>query len=487
MKADSTYDKNLLCFKIETSILYRYSFVILLAYISITCQAQLSFTNNGQQINNFDGRGVALGDFNNDGTLDAFVANQDVANNLKVYFNDGQGQFTDGGQQLSTPSTWWDTPAVGDINGDGRLEVITGNIVWLNDGQGFFTADTNLIDHSESGELGVEKLIDLNRDSHLDLFAIRNYAAMRMYLNDGSGHFTNSGQHLGDGTIGTGQVAHIATGDINRDGFVDAVTAGWRSDVSDPCPNHVWLNDSLGNFHDSGQLLDVTASHVHGLALGDLNDDGWLDLVMGIQDQTRAGRIYLNDGTGDFSSGTNFGTSAGEKVRLEDFDTDGDLDIFLARSYAPPSQVWLNNGSGSFQNSGVSLGTNATWDGTVGDLNADDKPDIFTVGLIWGGSNTAAPAKIWLNTTLTNLPENELKEVEIFPNPTSGILTISFGENQSHKSIVEIFGIDGKLMDSKIIGNKSSETIDLSANPNGIYLFKITDNNLVINRKVYLY
>ena len=359
---------------------------------AVPAKPGLSFAQSGQQLDKIIGRGIALGDFNGDGHLDAWVANQEES---QVCFGDGRGGFTPSGRHQKVP---WGKPVVGDINGDERLEVITGNIVWLNDGKGQFTAHPELIRMSEDGGLSAVALADLNGDGHPDLFAIRDYAAMRVYFNDGKGHFRDSGQKLGDGTIGKGQLALIALGDINGDGSVDAVTAGWRWEGSTPCPNHVWLNDGKGNFRDSGQTLDEGGSHAHGLALVDLNGDGRLDLVMGIQDEKRSGRVYLNDGKGRFTGGANLAGAGGENLALADFDGDGRLDVFVAAT-RPPSRVWLNEGTGKPRDSGVRLGDRWDWDVAAGDLNGDGKPDAITVGFVNNQGLKAASPQVWLNTS----------------------------------------------------------------------------------------
>lgn len=370
------------------------SIIISVLILNGVLSAQVTFINNGQQLNRFIGRNVALGDFNNDGAIDAFVNNSD---NFLIYFGDNHGQFIDGGQQLTRLSEIYGKPAIGDINKDGRLEVITGTTVWMNDGNGFFSPDTNLIESEIGEELGNSKLADLNGDGNLDLFSIANNA-MRVLFNDGNGHFQDSGQKLGDGTIEGGSIAHLAIGDINGDGFIDAVTAGWRWNGSVSCPNRVWLNDGAGNFTETGQQLEEGQSHVHGLELGDLNGDGFPDLVMGIQDNSRSGRIYWNDGTGNFTGGANIGSRSGENVALVDFNGDGIPDVFVSQS-TPPSRLWLNDGNGNLSDSGVRLGNNCYWDVAVGDFNNDGKPDAFTVGCIWNNNGLSpAPAVIWLNT-----------------------------------------------------------------------------------------
>jgi hypothetical protein len=355
-------------------------------------QAQVSFVDSGQQLNNADGNDVVHGDLNRDGFIDAVVAN---GGDSRIYFGDGRGQFTDSGQRFGGAGS----AAVADVDGDGDLDIVVGSAVWLNDGQGRFTVSNGAIDSSEGGGL-LCRLADLNGDGRPDIFAVRNYDAMRVYLNDGTGRFRDSGQRLGDGTIGTGEVAWAVLGDIDGNGTIDAVTCGWRYTSDQPCANRVWLNDGQGSFHESGQLLDEGLSHVHGLAMGDLNGDGRPDLVMGLQDFNRSGRVYLNDGTGRFVGGANLGGTRGEALTLADFDGNGTLDVFAGNS-APPNRIWLNDGAGVMSDSGLRLGATTVWcwGAAAGDFSGDGKPDVFVVNSQLANTAQGALAQVWLNTT----------------------------------------------------------------------------------------
>jgi hypothetical protein len=365
---------------------------------------EIEFTENGQRnLNPLAGRGVAIADFNGDGSLDAFAVNEDgpEGQGYRVYFGDGHGRFTDSGQGLANPIDWGGKPAIDDINGDGQLEVITGRTVWLHDGSGNFSADTDRFTDPDRAGIGQTELADLNGDGYLDLFGTvfgDKGAEGRVYLNDGQGHFRDTGQRLGQGSQ-----AAVTLGDLNDDGHTDAVITGWRENSSDPSPNRVWINDGKGNFAETGQVLDEDMRHVHGLALGDMDKDGDPDLILGMQ-QAPFARIYHNDGQGRFTAAQTLGTCGVEQIELDDLDGDGSLDVFLACN--GPNEVWINDGQGCFRDSGLRLGSEWSWDVALGDLNGDGKLDAFVVNLAFDLLQAepwyiarGRPAEIWLNTT----------------------------------------------------------------------------------------
>jgi hypothetical protein len=290
-------------------------------------------------------------------------------------------------------------------------------------------------------------------------------------------------------------------GDLNGDGFIDAVTAGWRWNNSVSCPNHVWLGDSLGRFTETGQHLEEGQSHVHGLGLGDLNGNGRLDIVMGIQDASRAGRLYWNDGTGHFTKGANIAGNSGENVELADFDGDGTLDVFMAQS-TPPCRVWLNNGTGTLRDGGVRLGNTCTWDAAVGDFNSDLKPDVFTAACVWNDNGLSpAPAQIWLNTTAwTNVQDMFSKPGQFqlnqnYPNPFNPSTTIRFSLTKpSHAklSIMNVFGQQIKtLQNSFEIAGEHALVWDASDDKNnpvssGVYFYSLQTAEMSIQKKMVL-
>jgi hypothetical protein len=368
-------------------------------------QTRVSFVSNEQELNNFVGRGVALADFNGDGALDAFVVNEaGSSSQFRLYWGDGSGKFSDSGQPWES-SREMAKPIVYDINGDGNKDVIIGRTAWLNDGHGRFTADrSRFLDYDEA-MLWQCQLADLNKDGLIDVFAIamaNGETRGRVYLNDNKGCFRHAGQPLGQNIQ-----AAVSLGDVNGDGFPDAVISGWRNAEADSCPNRVFLNDGRGRFADSGQIFDEDMRHSHGLALGDLDKDGDLDFVLVTQSAPFA-RLLLNDGKGRFTAGPTLGTCQAEKVAVVDLNGDGCLDIFLA--CIGPNEVWLNNGQGGFSDSGLRLGTEWSWEVAIGDINKDGLPDLFVIDL--GVDSAARPekrmqsrfAEVWINTSKGRRP-----------------------------------------------------------------------------------
>ena len=162
--------------------------------------------------------------------------------------------------------------------------------------------------------------------------------------NPTSGVF-GAGDSLGD-SISLG----VSLGDVDGDGDLDAFVAN-PGDTN--APNRVWLNDGGGNFSDSGNSLGDSQSF--DVRLGDLDGDGDLDAFVANAD-IDPNRVWLNDGNGNFSDSNNsLGNSNSHGVSLGDVDGDGDLDAFVA-NLGEANLVWLNDGDGNFSDSGNRLG-----------------------------------------------------------------------------------------------------------------------------------
>lgn len=266
---------------------------------------------------------------------------------------------------------------VGDLNGDGNLDLILANSsahvneVWLNQGVGVFTR-TQVFSGSTS--LAVA-LGDLDGDSDLDAYVANRGAGNTVWLNDGAGVLSDTGQ-----TLGVAKSYDVALGDVDGDGDLDAIVGN-----HDNQNNRVWLNDGTGNFA-GGQVFDNRSSI--GLALGDLDGDGDLDVFFA--NYFSAGNtVWFNDGTGTFvNSGQSLGGRDSSEVALGDVDGDGDLDAVVANRGVGDS-VWLNDGTGSFTLDQSLGGSARTLGVALGDLDGDDDLDAF-----FGGQGYHT---VWLN------------------------------------------------------------------------------------------
>jgi hypothetical protein len=330
---------------------------------------------------------VAVADLDGDGDLDVYLANakNDIPPRDTVWRNNGSGVFGWRGQRLEQGVSL--SVAAGDLDGDGDLDILVIRNrraeVLLNDGTGLFSAGPSTgwgVEHAASAAA----LGDLDGDGDLDAFvsgccgvsgsADRRYRAYTtVWLNDGAGRFTDSGQALGD--LGSWAAA---LGDLDGDGDLDAFVANSASDrdaAGAPRqnePNTVWLNDGAGRFSDSGQRLG--AADTVAAALGDLDGDGDLDAFVG--NVRAADEVWLNDGLGNFSvSGQSLGNADTQRVALGDLDGDGDLDGVADTNDG--AWLWLNDGQAAFTG-----GRQYFWHGpacaaNLGDADGDGDLDLL--------------------------------------------------------------------------------------------------------------
>ena len=311
--------------------------------------------DNGQRLGGFHSEAVALGDLDGDGDLDAFVANSGYVDQTSgsfvpepnlVWRNAGAGGMTDTGQRLGPgPSRG---VALGDLDGDGDLDAFVANgadpgrvppgqpdRVWLNLGNGAFIDSGARLGSADSADVA---LADLDRDGDLDAFVATDGGPDAVWLNDGRAHFRGSGQ-----AIGNGHTWNVGLADLDGDGDVDAYLAGAQDlgALATPQPSEpdrVWLNTGSAGFVDSGQSLG--ADFTIGLALGDIDDDGDVDAVTaGIGP---ANRVWLNQGLGRFApSGQSLGSGNAWGLALADLDGDLDLDFYQSKP-GQYDRVWLN-------------------------------------------------------------------------------------------------------------------------------------------------
>ena len=289
--------------------------------------------------------GVALG--RGDGTFQATVT-------YPAY--DADAPRSSGNVSLRPPVA----VAVGDVDGDAVPDLVTGNsdtdvlTVLTGVGDGTFADPQSVTFPSPS----IIELADLDGDGSLDLVATaRELATVRVALG------------VGDGTFGTPESygvgsdpAELLMTDLDGDGAVDAVTANRGSeDLS------VLLGLGDGNF---GAEVRVTLPRVpQSLAAADFDGDGTIDLATG-------GRVLLGQGDGTFAS-SDFADGRSSGLAAGDVDGDGFDDIVM--NDRDGTRLFEGDGSGAFSDEGII--TPDSGDLTLADLNRDGVADLIHAAL----------------------------------------------------------------------------------------------------------
>lgn len=284
------------------------------------------------------GFGVTVGDYDNDGWPDIYVAN---FGKNRLYHNNHDGTFTDVAEQSGVALGGWSTgPSFGDYDGDGRLDLFV---------PGYLKFD---IEHKPEP-----------RSSNGDPFCqFRGVSVMcgprglpgehdHLFHNNGDGTFTEVSEKAGVGDPGAYYGFSSVFVDINDDGKLDLLLA------DDSTPNYLYLNNGDGTFEDasiySGFAFNVEGSETAsmGLAVGDYDNDGRVDLfTTTFSDDYKP--LWHNDGDANFSE-ISYRAGLGNPTipflswgtGFVDYDNDGWKDIFIANGHAYPEVDQYNWGT----------------------------------------------------------------------------------------------------------------------------------------------
>ncbi|GAB3702315.1 hypothetical protein GCM10027592_31600 [Spirosoma flavus] len=351
---------------------------------------------------------VAVGDVDGDGDLDLLTANY-YGNTVSVRLNNGLGNYT---APATNPNpAVGDHPlsvAVGDVDGDGDLDFVTANAgsntvsVRLNNGSGNFTPPTTNPNPGVGGGPFSVALGDVDGDGDLDVVTANGAGnTVSVRFNDGSGNFTPPATNPNPG-IGSNATSMVL-GDVDGDGDLDMLIANYTDNTAS-----VRLNDGSGNFTPPATNPNPAVDNSPwGVAVGDVDGDGDLDLLTANY-YSNTVSVRLNNGAGNFTPpATNPNPAVGEyplSVALGDVDGDGDLDLITANSAGNTASVRLNNGSGNFIppaiNPEIVVGDSPN-SVVVGDVDGDGDLDFLTANT--SSDNVSVRLNRPLPPTLTGL------------------------------------------------------------------------------------
>lgn len=460
---------------------------ITIAYLfAFNSSAQQIFKDSGQRLGNSCSWDVKLGDLNEDGFLDAVVCNTNNENSEfknEIWLNNGNAIYSKSAQELGTGGNI----TLFDINIDGHLdiiEVIGSNIgTWINDGSANFSISDNY-PFQGNNIIFDKNIFNDNNDVAVTSDIIENDTRLRIYS-----IYKDSIKITDSVTITNFRSLGIVSGELNNDGYSDLVLSQENG------PTFILFNDHDGSFTISNQKPGN--GYYPNIYLGDLNGDGFLDMLRCNYHNPGTSiiypaQLYLNDGTGNYTPATLSynSTYITPNASLLDLDNDGDLDIFLnhghrASSDSHKSEILFNDGQGNFTSSTVNLDLVPSTGMAFGDFDNDGDLDAFLACVRYSSGAIGEPNRIWLNTTNgnTSIKTNKNGEYKIFPNPTSGQLTVSFGATAVRDEYIEIFNLQGIRVFSKIFYNTTQETIDLTCLQKGMYLIKIVANGVSYEEK----
>ena len=295
----------------------------------------------------------------------------------------GGGDRTFAGTSAYPAGTDPESVVLGDLDGDGALDIVSVNAaastlgVFRGRGDGGFAAR---LDFATGSSPKSPVLGDVNGDGKPDIVLISG-DKVSVLLGQGDGAF---GAHL-DSAAGTG-LHGLALGDVNGDDKLDVVTA--RSAPSDYGSVTILLGNGDGSFTSH---VDYKASvNTKAVALGDLDGDGKLDAVvanLGMEDGGGPLTAMRGNGDGSFATLSSWlgGNAGPNSLVLSDVNRDGKLDIVVANTGideasdipAGPSSVsvLLGKGDGTFPS--TRLDATASWAGlALGDLDGDGQLDL---------------------------------------------------------------------------------------------------------------
>lgn len=282
------------------------------------------------------GMGVAVGDYDNDGFPDIFVSNYGIS---RFYRNNGDGTFTDIAAKVGLEiKGWFNGATFGDYDKDGRLDLFVPSYL----------------------EFDLKNLPPSPKDVENGSATGRNFCQFRgqpvmcgprglkggkdkLFHQKEDGTFEEVGDKVGVKDEGNYYGFSSVFVDVNEDGWLDLLV------VNDSTPKQLYINNKNGTFEESGYPSGIALNENGreqagmGLAIGDYDNDGKVDFhITNFSDDSNT--LYRNDGDGNFTDIT-FQAGLGEPTipflgwgtDFIDFDNDGWKDVIVANGHVYPT------------------------------------------------------------------------------------------------------------------------------------------------------
>jgi hypothetical protein len=401
----------------------------------------LNWTNPQTATTDLGPFSVAVGDFNGDGIPDLAIANGEYRS-LTILLGKGDGTFS-AGTSVTFPYPWQpNSVAVGDFNGDGKLDL----------------ALSMISSSTAQGEVAI-------------------------LLGGGDGTFTMAPVSPAIASY----PEFVAVGDFNGDGKADLAILNYNPNICPDSPGTltVLLGNGDGTFTAAASIM--TRNAPSSIAVGDFNGDGKQDIAVS-NGEDGALTILLGNGDGTFTEAPSpLSGLCSWSVVTADFNGDGKADLALANSSANTVMILLGNGDGTFTPATTSLPTgNFPADIAVGDFNGDGMPDLAAVNvysntvtiLLGNGDGTFTPASV--SPATGNYPQSvaaadfsgngktDLATANMFDNTATILLSEPTVTGTATASGISPLGLGTHLVDASYPGDSnynsslSGTTVSLS-------------------------
>ena len=330
------------------------------------------------------GHSVGWGDIDNDGDPDLGLGDQ--AGNGYWFFRNDSTVFTNITSAAGLNGMSANKTIIVDFTGDGYNDLLIRNFggfgergtLFENNGDGTFT---NISAQSMLPDSGIYNVADFNNDGILDVLSLDILETGNISLQYGNGDGTFQAlQQLGE----LWGYTPLAVFDYDRDGYIDIF---WPHDYVGYHLTTLLKNNGDGTFTNvtAGSGIVFNTDNCNSLDVGDINNDGFIDLYIGGSDA----KLYLNNGDGTFTditatSGANGQQDSDRTITFNDYNNDGWLDMFTSW-HLVPNQMYRNNGDNTFTNVVNELGLagggfldffGAAW----ADYNNDGAIDLMAAG-----------------------------------------------------------------------------------------------------------